>query len=225
MVSGSGLRPRIKPQSGSQAPDKPKGTKTVKKTHTLRDQWFAAALKGLKPLFADIGYPLTAEVIRISAGFPSKGARSLKSRRIGECWDATAIADGVCQIYISPVLVDPVRVLGVLVHELVHAAVGCKCGHKGPFRKAALAAGLTGKMTATDEGPALVERLTALSATLGPYPHAALDPSNKKKQGTRMLKAACESCDYIVRLTRKMIDLHGCPICPSCQETMVEESV
>jgi len=129
MVSGSGLRPRSKPQSGSQAPDKPKGTKTVKKTHTLRDQWFAAALKGLKPLFADIGYPLTAEVIRISAGFPSKGARSLKSRRIGECWDATAIADGVCQIYISPVLVDPVKVLGVLVHELVHAAVGCKCGH------------------------------------------------------------------------------------------------
>ena len=204
----------------------------MKKAHTLRDQWFAAALKGLRPLFADIGYPLTAEVIRISAGFPSKGARSLKSRRIGECWDATYIADGVCQIYISPVLVDPVKVLGVLVHELVHAAVGCKCGHKGPFRKAALAAGLTGKMTATDEGPELVERLTALSATLGPYPHAALDPSNKKKQGTRMLKAICPCaynssppCDFIVRLTRKMIDQHGCPICPSCEETMVEESV
>ena len=116
----------------------------MKKAHTLRDQWFAAALKGLRPLFADIGYPLTAEVIRISTGFPSKGARGLKSRTIGQCWDATYIADGVCQIYISPVLVDAVKVLGVLVHELVHAAVGCQCGHKGPFRKAALAAGLTG---------------------------------------------------------------------------------
>lgn len=198
----------------------------MKKTHTLRDQWFAAALKGphgLRAAFEKAGYPLEADVIRISTGFPSKGAGRGNKQTIGQCWDATTIKDNICQIYISPVLIDPVKVLGVLVHELVHAAVGCKCGHKAPFRKAALALGLTGKMTATEESPELVERLTALAARLGPYPHAALDPTGRKKQTTRMLKAECAPCAYIVRLSRKMIEGLGCPICPGCQEQMTSD--
>jgi len=189
----------------------------------LRDEWFAAALEGDDGLRADFekaGYPLTQAEIRISAGFPSRGARSRQSQRIGECWDSTAISDGICQIYVSPVLEDPARVLGVLVHELVHAAVGCKHGHKGPFRKAALALGLTGKMTATTEGPELLQRLATLSARLGPYPHAALDATGRKKQTTRMLKAECVPCAYIVRLSKKMIDHLGYPICPGCHEVM-----
>ena len=193
------------------------------RTIGLRDEWFTAALEGDDGLRADFekaGYPLTQAEIRVSTGFPSRGARSRQSQRIGECWDSTAISDGICQIYISPVLEDPTRVLGVLVHELVHAAVGCKHGHTGPFRKAALALGLTGKMTATTEGPELRDRLTDLSARLGPYPHSALDATRRKTQSTRMLKAECVPCGYIVRLSRKMIDRLGYPICPGCAVQM-----
>jgi len=188
--------------------------------HSNRDSWLEAAVKELRPDFAAIGFPLPAE-IRTSVGFPF-GGRGGKLKTIGQCWDAQFIDDKVTQIYISPTLGDPVEILAVLVHELVHAAVGCACGHRGAFRKAALAAGLEGKMTATTAGDALKARLQKLAADLGTLPHCKLDPSGRKKQGTRMLKAECEPCEYAVRLTRKMIDNHGCPICPSCGEQMVE---
>ncbi len=37
----------------------------------------------------------------------------------------------------------------VLLHEMIHAAVGIDAGHKGPFKRAAIAVGLAGPMTAT----------------------------------------------------------------------------
>jgi len=192
------------------------------KKDPTRDDWLARAVTALRPLFAAAGHPIGAQLIRVSVGFPSKRAMAGKCQRIGECWDR-ADDDGVPQLYISPVLDEPVRVLDVLLHELVHAAVGNKAGHKGPFRKAAIALGLTGKMTATVAGDALALTLTAMAKTLGPFPHAALDPSQgRPKQSTRMLKAECLTDAYIVRLSRKMIEEHGCPVCPTCQEQMTE---
>ena len=200
----------------------------MKKPHTLRDQWFAAALTGphgLRAAFKDAGHPLDAETIRISTGFPSRGAGRGNKQTIGQCWDQARIKDNICQIYISPVLADPLKVLGVLVHELVHAAVGCKHGHKAPFKQAATALGLTGKMTSTTESPELVARLAVLAERLGPYPHAALDLTGRKKQTTRMIKTECEPCGYIARLSRKAIDEHGAPICPSCMDQMTADIV
>ena len=198
------------------------------KTHTLRDEWFQDALDGsdgLREAFKQAGYPIDADVLRISTGFPSKGAsRGMNGQNIGQCWDRLQISDSITQIYVSPVLVDPVRVLGTLVHELEHVVVGCREGHGSKFRKSAIALGLTGKMTCTEETPELVERLNALSNRVGPYPHAALDPTIGKKQSTRMIKAACGPCAYTVRLSRKQIEQLGCPICPGCEVTM-EESV
>jgi len=186
-----------------------------------RESWLEAANVALRNEFESIGYPLPN--VLVSVGFPF-GGRSGKLKRIGECHDATSNAGNVAQIFISPTLEDPIEVLETLVHEDVHAAVGNKCGHRGPFRTAALAIGLTGKMTATVAGDALRERLQKLSEVLGPLPHFKLDPSGRKKQGTRMLKAECTFCEYAVRLTRKMIDAHGCPICPGCEDRMEEAS-
>jgi hypothetical protein len=73
------------------------------------------------------------------------------------------------EIIISPVLADPVRIAGVLTHELIHAAVGVKCGHKGPFRALALGIGLEGKMTATTEGEAFKRLAQPILDGLGPY--------------------------------------------------------
>jgi hypothetical protein len=202
------LKPAILPIEGE----------TMQAKHATRDEWLAGAISALRQEFVEIGFPLP-DTIRASIGFPSKGARPSRHQRIGECWGSEG---AIPQVYISPVLADPVKILDVTVHELVHAAVGCECGHKGPFRKAALAIGLEGKMTETVAGEALASRLAKLADSLGPLPHEALDLSGRKKQSTRMLKAECSGCAYIVRLTRKMIDLHGCPICPGCEEPMQE---
>jgi hypothetical protein len=108
-----------------------------------REAWLDRAKTELGPLFAAQQYGIPA--VRVTCGFPSSNARPGRKQTIGECWDGSQAEDGVAQIFISPVLRDSVRVLGVLVHELVHAVVGCEEGHKGAFAKLARALGLTGK--------------------------------------------------------------------------------
>lgn len=162
--------------------------------HATREQWLEAAIGELQPVFAEVGKDALAARVRPSVGFP-KGAR----KAIGQCFDGTASADERPHVFISPVLVEPVTVLATLAHELVHAIEGCKAGHRGPFAKTAKAIGLEGKMTATVAGDALRAKLTAISETLGEYPHAALIPAEKKKAGSRLRLWIC-ACDEPVKV-------------------------
>jgi len=195
----------------------------VSADHVTREAWLLAAVEALRPAFCDAGRPIP-EAVRVSCGFPSRGALARSKRRIGECWDGAAATDGVSQMLISPTLIDPVEVLGVLVHELVHAAVGCKAGHKGPFKRLAKTLGLEGKMTMTTVGAELGKRLAAMAESIGAYPHAALNASSKPKQKARMLKAACPACGAIIRASRQVLDSPGLPICACDGATRFEEA-
>jgi hypothetical protein len=68
-------------------------------------------------------------------------------------------------------------------------------------------------MTATTPSESFKQFAQPILDRLGSYPHAELDYSSVKKQGTRMIKAECDECGYAVRLTRKWLDV-GAPICP-----------
>lgn len=188
---------------------------------TTREGWLGALVDALRPTFAELGNPLP-ERIRVSCGWPSKSALSAKARRIGEAWSARCSADGTCETFLSPVLADPVEVGAVLVHELVHHAVGVEHGHKGPFARCAKAVGLVGPMRSTSAGPQLQERLHALAEGIGPYPHGAISAvDGRKKQTTRMLKVTCRDCGCIVRMTRQWLDEAGAPTC-ACGSEMRE---
>ena len=105
-------------------------------------------------------------------------------------------------IYIHPGQTDPIRILGILIHELVHLAVGIEHGHKTPFRRLAVALGLEGKMTATTESEALKVKLGELvEKKLGALPHSGLaaGQSTHKKQKCRQRKWTCPSCEQIIR--------------------------
>ena len=181
-----------------------------------RDTDLNAEAVDLAPLFAAIGAPIPAAV-RISCGWPGGGSRN---SRIGECWSTQSSADGHFELFISPMISESVRVLDVLTHELVHAAVGLECGHKGRFGKVARALGLEGKLTATVAGAALRAKLEAVVAKLGGYPGAALNLGSRKKQSTRLVKCECDDCGYTVRTTSKWLDLYGAPLCPCNSEAM-----
>ena len=188
----------------------------------IREDWLEHMIDKLRPDFQRINYPLPQK-IRVSCGFPSKGALANKSRRIGECWGVESSEDKSFQVFISPVLREGVEVGATLVHELVHTAVGIECKHRKPFTTAAKAIGLEGKATATVAGSALIERLKELIAELGEYPHARLVASKKPKtQSTRMLKVTCKECGCVVRMTRKWLDDAGLPTC-GCGGKMAEE--
>lgn len=176
----------------------------AKNAFTYREEWLQAAIRSLRPHFAMVGFPLP-ERIRAAIGFPSKGA---KSSCVGECWASVASHDQHHEIFIRPDKADPQEVLGILCHELVHAALPLGSGHGPVFKEAAIKVGLIGKMREALPGPVLQEKLQTLIVELGELPHASLDiefreTAPRKKQSTRMLKASCpaDDCDYTVRLT------------------------
>ncbi|MGE3171789.1 MAG: transcription elongation protein SprT [Planctomycetota bacterium] len=186
-----------------------------------REQWLGALVDALRPTFAGLGSPLP-EPIRVSCGWPSKSALSSKAKRIGEAWSARCSADGAHETFLSPSLGDAVEVGAVLVHELVHHAVGVEHGHRAPFARLAKAVGLVGPMRTTTAGPDLADRLHTLAERLGPYPHGALVAGmGRKKQTTRMLKVACADCGCIARMTRQWLDTVGAPTC-ACGGAMAE---
>lgn len=158
--------------------------------------------------------PLTEEVM-VSCGWPSSGGTRRKRMVIGQCWNYASSADGKVEIFISPTIADGQTVLATLLHELLHAAVGTKAGHRGPFKKGCDDLGLEGKPTATHAGESLAMDLQAILDGLPPYPHAAMRPTERKKsQKTRFLKAFCanEECatqgegGFKVRITRLWVD-------------------
>jgi hypothetical protein len=177
-----------------------------------REEWLIRVAEQMAPWFDDQGYPLPR--YRVAIGFPSTGKRG---KRIGECWDGSASADGTFEVLIRPDQSDPIDVAAILAHELVHAAVGLKCGHKGAFRTVATQIGLEGKMTATTAGAEFKRSVAPILAAVGPLPHAALGfgaSSAPPKQKARLLKAECGDCGYMVRVTRKWVGEAGAPHCP-----------
>lgn len=175
-----------------------------------REEWLNFVMDGSRAKFRDLHAPIPAKV-RLSVGFCSTGS---KGSRIGECWSPLSSQDKHAEIFIKPDQDDAVRVAGILIHELVHAAVGNQHGHKAPFKRVAVALGLEGKMTATTEGAEFKRWIAPILKEAGPLPHKKLNAmrSPRKKQTTRLLKAECETCGYVVRLSAKWL-AEGAPFC------------
>ena len=189
----------------------------------LREQWLLTLIEKLRPVFEDMGATLPTK-IRASCSFPSKMALANKNKRIGEAWSDKNSEDQTFEVFISPLLKDPIEVGGVVVHELVHVAVGLECGHRGAFKQLAKKVGLEGKMTATTVGDELKSKLQVLTDEIGEYPHARLVASNRPKtQTTRMRLIRCPDCGYQARTTVKWLEV-GIPTCPCGTEMEAVDS-
>ncbi len=210
-----------------------------------REAWLMAAVEALRPVLAQHGASnILNRKIAVSVGFPKGNVRKV----IGQCWAQTSSGNGeINHAFISPVLEDSIQVLGVLLHEMIHADDNGESSHKGHFAQVARAAGLTGKMTATEVGPELEIILKSIADELGPYPHVKLNITSPiiKKQSTRMLKVTCtgrvwddnegdyveRGCEvaddngngYTIRLTKKWAEL-GLPTCPCGGEMTLEDA-
>lgn len=174
-----------------------------------REVWFDRLMPDIRQHFADVKFEVP-ENIRFSCGWPHKNGCGAKKRTIGQCWDTTASTDGFFQIFISPTLGDPVKAVGVQIHEIAHAVVGLKHGHRKPFADCAKAVGLTPKWTATGESDELKAKIGVWIERIGPYPHGALRASaiDKDKEKGRMLLLEC-GCGLKIRSTQKWVDQYG----------------
>lgn len=184
-----------------------------------REKYLIEMAEAIRPKIEKESGKLTPPY-RISMGFPSRNALSIKKRVVGQCWGGMASADGVHQLFISPVLHAPVEIAATVAHELIHANVGTEVGHRKPFSRVAYAIGLKGKPTATYAGDAFVEQVKGILGKLGDFPHAPLTAHGKyKPQGTRLLKAMCMTDGYNVRVTAKWAT-QAPPVCPLCMTPM-----
>ena len=190
-------------------------------SHDTRESWLRAATRALTPYFASCGLSIP-ENIRFAIAFPSTGRNGA---RIGECWHSSTSDDGNFEIIVRADIADPVEVLGVLVHELIHACLPPDAGHGKDYKLAAVKVGLEGKMRHAMPSQLLRPRLVELAESLGVLPHAKLNidrgrdnrpADTPKKQRTRLLKAECggDGCGYTVRITAKWVDDIGAPLCP-----------
>jgi hypothetical protein len=201
-----------------------------KNRHETSESWLRAATNDLRSYYADRGL-IIPEKIRFSIAFTSHGkpvrdATSEQARWPAECWPGAATDDGFCEIIIRADFADPLEILGILAHELIHASLP-EAKHGKDFRDAALRIGMEGQMRRAMPGPVLRERLNKLAETLGPLPRARLNfdqvtlsgaavADRPKKQTTRMLKAECvgKGCGYTARLAARWIAELGPPHCP-----------
>ena len=176
---------------------------------STRESWLENAVDMLSPIFKKKGYDMPK--IKVSCGFPSTGN---KSKHIGQCWGRSSTTEGVNQLFISPVLDEPVQVLDTLVHELVHAIDDCVHHHGPEFKKIATDVGLQGNMREATAGAWLKEQLTAIAKQLGKYPHTKINlaHSASAKTGPRP-RAKCKKCGYEVTPLKKWLFM-GPPLCP-----------
>ncbi len=141
-----------------------------KETMQLREAWLEQAVKLLRDYMATCSIYLYSYP-RASCGFPSRGG---EGGVIGQCFSPKVSRDGRVQIFVSPVISGSIEVLGVLLHELIHAAVGVEHKHGKEFSQAAKKVGLVRPWRSTTVGETLRPELDRIMTLLGHYPHAAI---------------------------------------------------
>lgn len=137
-----------------------------------RETWLKMLADKMAPTFAELGHPLPE--FRASIGFPSAGKDAAVT---GECWDKRVSGDGHFEIFLNPGRDDSQAIAFTLAHELTHAAVGLKEGHKGEFAKVTRALGFAAPLTQAQDplkATKLAEWVAPMLEELGPIPHAAI---------------------------------------------------
>ena len=190
-----------------------------------REQWLMDGMNAMRVLVSKAGGEFPNNV-RVSCGWPRKSATAIGQ----SANESTCTEKRWKNIFIAPTLSDPVQVLGVLLHEMVHATVGHACNHGGEFRTMAIKLGLgngeagedgepTGrKMTCAGavKGTRLYGELEKIAEMLGPYPHTAMNGAHAiRKPKTRHISVySINNPDYRVLIRVGDLQEGGFPMDP-----------
>lgn len=102
--------------------------------HKYAEVWLNEAVELMRPKFAEAGYEIPP--VHLSVGFSSRGYRvNTKKYIMGICYSRKQDKDDINQIFIAPILDEPMDVLETLAHELVHAIDDCKHSHGPVFQQ------------------------------------------------------------------------------------------
>lgn len=138
------------------------------------EEWLNAAIELYRPVFFESGYTLPP--VLVSVGFSCSGYNENRSKNlIAVCYARSCSTEGFNQIFISPLRTDPVDVLDILGHELIHAVDDCKHGHGKPFYEIARKIGhWDAKNLSIFEHKLFQEKLELMARELGRYPRSPM---------------------------------------------------
>lgn len=197
-----------------------------------REAWLTETARMIYPVidavaqsFAKDYRPVPFDDFAFACSITSGGSTQMR-KVAGEIHYAEGTGNGKHEVRIAPSQDDSVQVLGVVIHEMIHAfAIGD--GHRGDFARIARFIGLKGKMTATyvekdaEKGDRLRCVVDSIIKIVGEYPHQKVRapvPRGKRGIGSRMLKIVCTECDLVMRassMQAEKIDRCDCPV-PGC---------
>ena len=164
-----------------------------------RDQWLTEFVPLARPIFVDEGRPLPAKV-RAAMCPPHHS----KQRHIGLCWSDAVTEDNGREIWVTSALTDPVKVAGIMVHELCHAALPHSEKHGKHFGRLARALGLEGPLRATTEGETFRMLWASVLRALGPLPAARFTAGAavdfRVQRTPRMTNVACPRCGFVAKV-------------------------
>jgi hypothetical protein len=175
-----------------------------------REEWLNELARLVHPLFRT--FPM--QPYRLTCGWPCRFALGRRRRAVGECHALESSKAGFHEIFISPVLEDPVEVAGTVCHEMAHVAAGIKAAHGKGFVKVCRHVGLTkGRPTSAGPGPRLEDHLRKLLGRLGTYPHTAVLPVLKPARPRTTVKLLCPACTCMCSMSLKWLAAAGPPCC------------
>lgn len=180
--------------------------------YNLREEWLTAAVQECSQRFLDAGHEVP-ESVKVSCGFPmgSRGSKKI----LGQTVPPSASTGGYHEVFINPILDEPLTVLGVTMRQLCQVVAGPDAGFGPAFKRVARDVGMDGRAAEATPGDALRQWLReSVLPVLGDYPHAAIDLDKREKQSTRMVKLTCPVSRYTVRTTAKHVKT-GTPLSPA----------
>jgi hypothetical protein len=176
-----------------------------------REAWLTEIGRRIEPLFR--GFKLAKW--RATCGWPTRGAVGAKKVVLGQCHGAETSTDGTFELFVSPLIDNPLTVAGVLTHELTHVVAGVKAAHDREFKRIAQHVGLTkGPATQAMPGAFLRAKLTTLLNGLPVYPHFKIKPQFVAKEvKVSRVKLTCVSCGCSATMHVKWLEEPGAPTC------------
>lgn len=192
--------------------------KPVNDRYPTREQWLEAGVELLsKRYFFKTSMKLGP--ISVSCGVPSL------VNCVGECWPKETTKGSSTPIFICPSHPDGVAALDTLLHELVHACVGCAEGHGKEFQRVCGLVGLTeGKPKSASANAETIEVLKGMVDELGPFPNVPLNKTKPKKPSTpkpkRVKLFSPVNEDYMIEIREDLLEASEPPLCPLSKKPM-----
>ena len=142
--------------------------------HRYAEVWLNEAVEMLRPRFKQAGYEIPP--VHVSVGFSTDGYRpGAKKNTIGVCHARWLTVEGINEIYLTPMRTEPVDVISLLVHELIHAVDDCKSGHGPVFQRISRELRCTDNLRVPlSEFRETIEFYRTMALKLGRYPRAGV---------------------------------------------------